>query len=200
MNEALIETHPFEPYIPKKAKMLILGTFPPKPDRWSMKFFYPNKINDMWRIMGLLFYEDKNKFWNEGQKCFLLREIKLFLNKYGIALYDTGYKIRRLKDNASDKFLEIVVPTDIKGILSNYPTITAVVTAGEKATDTLSQMFRSARPEMGKYESFLFENRMINHYRAPSSSRAYPLSLEKKALAYARIFMAEGYDISEKNM
>jgi hypothetical protein len=48
---------------------------------------------------------------------------------------------------------------------------------------------------MGEHIVFAFENRNITHYRAPSSSRAYPLSLEKKAEAYRDIFIAEGYNL-----
>ena len=51
-----IESHPFEPFLPENAKVLMLGSFPPPETRWSMKFYYPNKTNDMWRIMGLVFY------------------------------------------------------------------------------------------------------------------------------------------------
>ena len=40
----------------------MLGSFPPKEDKWSMRFFYPNWINDMWRIMGYIFYNDKEYF------------------------------------------------------------------------------------------------------------------------------------------
>ena len=141
MNEIKTETHPFEPSIPKNARILILGTFPPKEERWSMKFFYPNKVNDMWRIMGIIFYNDKVCFWDETHKKFILDKIKGFLTEQGIALYDTGYKVKRLKDNASDKFLEIVSPSDIKGILTDNATITTIITAGEKATETLASMF-----------------------------------------------------------
>ena len=45
-----IEAHPFEPFLPQGARILMLGTFPPSEKRWSMKFYYPNFINDMWRI------------------------------------------------------------------------------------------------------------------------------------------------------
>ena len=54
----LTEKHPFEPFLPAKARILFLGSFPPQPHRWSMPFYYPNWINDFWRIMGLLFFED----------------------------------------------------------------------------------------------------------------------------------------------
>lgn len=199
MNDFKIETHPFEPYIPQNARILMLGTFPPKPERWSMKFFYPNKINDMWRIMGILFYGNKDIFWNESKKCFKLEDIKTFLDIQDIALYDTGYKVKRLKDNASDKFLEIVETSNIKQILTDTPTISAIITAGEKATDTLAQMFGSVVPKVGECVKFNYNDRVISHYRAPSSSRAYPLSISKKAEAYSAIFTAEGYDLSKKN-
>ncbi|MBQ5620873.1 MAG: uracil-DNA glycosylase family protein, partial [Alistipes sp.] len=65
-----IEKHPLQPFLPDGARLLMLGSFPPKRERWSMDFFYPNWINDMWRIVGLLFFEDKNHFVFESEKRF----------------------------------------------------------------------------------------------------------------------------------
>ena len=65
-----IESHPFFPFIPNGAEFLMLGTFPPAEHRWCMPFYYPNFQNDMWRIMGLLFFNDKNHFILEGEKRF----------------------------------------------------------------------------------------------------------------------------------
>ena len=48
------ELHPLEPFLPANARVLMLGSFPPKRIRWSMDFFYPNLQNDMWRIVGYL--------------------------------------------------------------------------------------------------------------------------------------------------
>ena len=45
-----LEQHPLEPFLPENAWLLMLGSFPPSKKRWSMDFFYPNFINDMWRI------------------------------------------------------------------------------------------------------------------------------------------------------
>lgn len=198
MKEIIIETHPLKPYIPQNAKILMLGTFPPKKEKWSMDFFYPNKINDMWRIMGCIFFNDKNKFWDEINKKFQLNEIQEFLNDIGLALFDTGYKVKRLKDNASDKHLEIIETANIKGILEQIPSIKAIITTGEKASETLSNIFGNSIPQIGQCSEFIYNGRTISHYRAPSSSRAYPLSLEKKAQAYADIFTAEGYEILKK--
>ena len=183
-----IERHPFEPFLPKNAKVLMLGSFPPQSKRWSMEFYYPNFINDMWRIIGLIFFGDKNRFVDVAAKKFKLEDIVDFCTEAGIAMYDTATAIRRLKDNASDKFLEVVTPTDIPALLRQIPQCQAIVTTGEKATNTLCRTFGANAPTTGEYSVFNFENRSMRLYRMPSSSRAYPLSLEKKATAYHRLF------------
>ena len=108
-NEQIaIERHPWPPFIPAGARYLFLGTFPPQEHRWSMPFFYPNRTNDFWRIMGLIFLGNRDALWDAEQGRFNLDAIKSLLNREHIALWDTGMAVRRLKGNASDKFLEIV--------------------------------------------------------------------------------------------
>lgn len=179
-----IETHPLEPFLPAKAKLLMLGSFPPQKKRWSMEFYYPNLNNDMWRIFGILFFDDKDYFLNETRKAFCRERIIDFLNEKGIALFDTASSIRRLQDNASDKFLEVVEATDVTALLRQLPECKAIVTTGQKATDTLRQQFNVEEPKVGDYSEFIFEGRAMRLYRMPSSSRAYPLALDKKATAY----------------
>ena len=179
-----IEIHPLEPFLPAKAKLLMLGSFPPQKKRWSMEFYYPNLNNDMWRIFGILFFDDKDYFLNETRKAFCRERIIDFLNEKGIALFDTASSIRRLQDNASDKFLEVVEATDVTALLRQLPECKAIVTTGQKATDTLRQQFNVEEPKVGDYSEFIFEGRAMRLYRMPSSSRAYPLALDKKATAY----------------
>ena len=179
-----IEKHPLEPFLPAKAKLLMLGSFPPQKKRWSMEFYYPNLNNDMWRIFGILFFDDKDYFLNETRKAFCRERIIDFLNEKGIALFDTASSIRRLQDNASDKFLEVVEATDVTALLRELPECKAIVTTGQKATDTLRQQFNVEEPKVGDYSEFIFEGRAMRLYRMPSSSRAYPLALDKKATAY----------------
>lgn len=62
MNPLQPEIHPLAPFLPPNARLLLLGSFPPPRKRWSMDFFYPNYTNDMWRIFGLIFFDDKNHF------------------------------------------------------------------------------------------------------------------------------------------
>ena len=179
-----IEKHPLEPFLPAKAKLLMLGSFPPQKKRWSMEFYYPNLNNDMWRIFGILFFDDKDYCLNETRKAFCRERIIDFLNEKGIALFDTASSIRRLQDNASDKFLEVVEATDVTALLRQLPECKAIVTTGQKATDTLRQQFNVEEPKVGDYSEFIFEGRAMRLYRMPSSSRAYPLALDKKATAY----------------
>lgn len=185
-----IEYHPLLPFLPENTKILFLGSFPPQRKRWCMDFFYPNFINDHWRIMGLIFFGDKNHFVDVKEKSFNLDLIVEFLQEKGIGYYDTAEAVKRLKDNASDKFLEIVEYTDINAILDNIPDCRVVVTTGEKATENIvKQLSLSEIPTVGNYITLRDD---ILLYRLPSSSRAYPLSLEKKAEAYRKMFEKAG--------
>ena len=183
-----IENHPLEPFLPANARLLMLGSFPPQKKRWSMDFYYPNLNNDMWRIVGLLFFNNKDYFLNETRKAFCRERIISFLNDKGIALFDTASAIRCLQDNASDKFLEVVQPTDISRLLGQLPECKAIVTTGQKATDTLRAQFEVEEPKVGDFSEFVFDGRPMRLYRMPSSSRAYPLALDKKAAAYRTMY------------
>ena len=183
-----VERHPFEPFLPEGAKVLMLGSFPPQPKRWSMEFYYPNFINDFWRIIGIIFFDDKDWFVDAYAKRFKLQEIKEFCSEKGIAMFDTAVAVRRLKDNASDKFLEVVEATDIPALLRRIPDCLAVVVTGEKASATLCGTFGTEPPAVGEYSSFTFEGRPMRLYRMPSTSRAYPLPIQKKADVYRRLF------------
>ena len=188
----MIEEHPLDPVLPSNAKVLMLGSFPPQKKRWSMDFFYPNLQNDMWRIFGLIFFNDKEHFLLPDKKAFCKEELIAFLSEKGIALYDTATAVRRLQDNASDKFLEVIEPTDISLLLKQLPACRAIVTTGQKATDILRNQFDVKEPSVGKSECFTSGDKVVHFYRMPSSSRAYPLALEKKAAFYRLMFTELG--------
>ena len=188
-NEQIaIERHPWPPFIPAGARYLFLGTFPPQEHRWSMPFFYPNRTNDFWRIMGLIFLGNRDALWDAEQGRFNLDDIKSLLNREHIALWDTGMAVRRLKGNASDKFLEIVEPIDLATLLDENPTISHIITTGEKATGVIAVQAGVELPSIGAPVACRVGCHAITLWRMPSSSRAYPLSLDKKAEAYKKIF------------
>ena len=186
------ERHPLEPFLPQNAKILMLGSFPPPRARWSMEFFYPNIVNDMWYLMGLLYFNDRNHFRIKGEKRFDKEAIVEFCNSKGIALYDTACEVVRLKENASDKFLEIAAATDIEALLEKIPHCTAIVTTGQKATETIAGRYACDVPPMGGKTTLLIGGREYGFWRMPSTSRAYPLALEKKAAHYLEMLNSEG--------
>ena len=153
-----------------------------------MPFYYPNWINDFWRIMGLIHFADKNHFCIPGEKRFDEAAIRAFCEKEGLAFYDTATEVRRLKDNASDAFLEVVQATDIPALLAQIPDCRALVTTGEKASSLAAAAFGCDIPPVGGF----IDIGPLRFWRMPSSSRAYPLPLEKKADAYRQVFYPTG--------
>jgi G:T/U-mismatch repair DNA glycosylase len=189
LTDIQIETHPLPPFLPPNAKLLMLGTFPPPLNRWAMDFYYPNFQNDMWRIFGLAFFDDKNHFMATDSKKFDRLSLEKFLRNKGIALSDIAVKVRRLKGNASDQFLEIVEKTNLVAMLEKITDCRAIMTAGEKAASTLLSITGSALPPVGGFVEFDYCGRHLKHYRMPSSSRAYPKPLSEKAEVYRKMFV-----------
>ena len=215
------ERHPFEPFLPPGARILFLGSFPPQPHRWCMPFYYPNWINDFWRIMGLIHFCDRDRFCLPAEKRFDEAAIRSFCTREGLAFYDTVCEVRRLKDNAPDAFLEVVTPTDVRVLLRQIPLCDTLVTTGQKATEVVAATFGCEVPPVGgcidlkvdmaecaavggrkidvaksmeagedqtSGDGKILTVRTVRFWRMPSTSRAYPLPLEKKADAYRRLF------------
>ena len=203
-----IEQHPLGFFLPENTKLLMLGSFPPPRARWSMNFYYPNIQNDMWRILGLVFYNDKEYFLEtkkafseekakafdkeyflETKKAFSEEKAKAFCREKGIGIGDTAMEIIRLKNNASDNFLQVVTPLNPVEVLAKIPECEAIVVTGQKAMDTLIATLPPVEePKVGSYSRFTLSSRIFHLYRMPSSSRAYPKPLEEKAAVYKQMF------------
>lgn len=195
-----VEYHPLVPFLPRNAKVLFLGSFPPQRKRWCMNFYYPNFINDHWRIEGEVFFGNRQHFVVDGDKAaskkvkaFDIGKIVRFCEQQGIAFFDTATAVRRLKDNASDEHLEVVEPTDIRRLIGQLPHVEVIVTTGQKATETLCRYFGLDEvPKVGYLvaipETRNQDGQQVRLYRLPSSSRAYPLAFDKKVAAYRKMF------------
>lgn len=182
------ELHPLGFFLPGNTRLLMLGSFPPPRIRWSMDFYYPNIQNDMWRILGSIFYGDKDHFLLH-KRAFSEERAKEFCREVGIGLGDTAMEVIRLKDNASDKYLEVVRPLNLEEVLSTIPSCQAIVVTGQKAMDTLlTQLPDVEEPKVGSYSQFIFGGREMKLFRMPSSSRAYPKPLDEKAAIYREMF------------
>jgi G:T/U-mismatch repair DNA glycosylase len=143
-----------------------------------------------------VFFGDKNHFVCEGEKRFKLDEIVRHCEEKGIAFFDTSTAVRRLKDNASDKFLEVVTPTDIAALVAPLHHLQAIAVTGELAAQTLCNTLHiDTAPAVGSFVEYNLpatdnneRRNPIRIYRLPSSSRAYPLPIEKKAAVYQKMF------------
>lgn len=136
-------------------------------------------------MMGLIFLGDRRALLASDGRNFDLRAIKQLLDAHGIALNDTGRTVRRLRGNASDKFLEIVEPVPLDKLLAEMPECRAMASTGEKAAQVIASLTNTAVPKMGQ---MVTSGSGLEIWRMPSTSRAYPLALEKKAEFYSDMF------------
>ena len=146
----------------------------------------------MWRILGLLFYNNKEYFL-ETKKAFSEEKARAFCREKGIGIGDTAVEIIRLKNNASDNFLQVIKPINSEEVLSQIPDCKAIVVTGQKAMDTLlSVLPPTEEPNVGSYSTFTLLNRTFRLYRMATSSRAYPKPLDEKAAVYKGLFEGLG--------
>ena len=140
--------------------------------------------------MGLIHFGDKDHFCDTSQKRFDEDAIRTFCARRGLAFYDTACEVRRLKDNASDAFLEVVTLTNLKELLCKIPDCKSIIATGQKATEIIAGQFGCGIPSIRDYTEIGIDEdkRLILFWRMPSTSRAYPLPLEKKADYYRRLF------------
>ena len=192
-----LESHPLPPFFPVGAKVLMCGTFPPQRSRWSMEFYYPNYINDMWRIFGLIYFGDAQKLVDAEHSTFHREEIIKLLTTHGVALNDTGKDVVRTMNNASDKFLDIREHIDLDAALRALPECRAVALTGKLAAEVACEITGADMPPLGGFSEvdFLLSDGSVRHlkiWRMPSSSRAYPMKLEKKAESYRAMLSDSG--------
>ena len=200
-----VETHPFAPVLPPDATVMMMGTFPPTSDKWAMRFHYPNFYNDMWRIYGKVFFDDVDYFRVGDEKRFDPERIRAFMFERGIASCPTVKRAIRETGNASDDNLTVVTPVDLDLILPQVPKVTALFTTGGKATEVLLNLLetppiKSKYPKTNQSMDYPYQwqsddaeilAKPVNEltlYRLPSTSRAYPLGIDKKAAAYKAFF------------
>lgn len=197
-----VEPHPFAPVLPPHATALMMGTMPPTPDKWCMAFHYPNFYNDMWRIYGKVFFDDVDYFRIGDEKRFDADKIQAFLIKKGIGELPSVTHVIREKGNASDAHLTVVRRVDLASVLAKLPHVKWLFTTGGKATDVLMELvneYLSANqqkplksPKTNQMLNVSIFGRHLTIYRLPSSSRAYPMSLDNKVSAYRQFFELAG--------
>ena len=118
LTDPRVEAHPFGNFFFADTKVLMMGTMPPTPDKWCMAFHYPNFYNDMWRIMGKVFFDDIDYFRVGEEKRFDAEKIKAFLQAYKIGECPSVTHVIREKGNAADEHLTVVATVDLGKVLA----------------------------------------------------------------------------------
>ena len=202
MEEHEIELRPFPPFLPPHATVLMMGSFPPAADKRAMEFHYPNFQNDMWRVYGLVFFGDAMHFQRGEEKAFDAEKIKAFLTERGIGSCPGVRRAIRGHGNASDAYLKVVETVELPEILEKIPQCRRICTTGGKATEILFALLetevKAKDVRTGATVSARCGERDLLVTRLPSTSRAYPMKLEKKAEAYRKFFVEAGFAVAEQ--
>ena len=199
-DEHEIELRPFPPFLPPNTTVLMMGSFPPAAEKRAMEFHYPNFQNDMWRVYGLVFFGDAMHFQRVGEKAFDAEKIKAFLTARGIGSCPGVRRAIRTHGNASDAYLKVVETVELPEILEKIPQCRRICTTGGKATEILLALLetevRAKDFKTGATITARCGDRDLLVTRLPSTSRAYPMKLEKKAEAYRKFFVEAGFTVA----
>ena len=187
-TDSIVEKHPWGLFVPENARVLMLGSFPPLRKRWCMDFYYPNINNDMWRIMGQIYYGNKDEFIVPGEKRFDKEKIVAFLREEGIALGDVATAVVRENGDSSDLHLKVVETIDLEQVLASAPHLDTIVVTGEKACIALCESLGAGKLKAGQSAEVQVAGRKVVLWRLVSSSRAYPLAFDKKVEIYRRVY------------
>ena len=156
-------THPFEPFIDKNSKILILGTFP-SIRSFEKSFYYSHLKNQSWRLMSGVFEEEMPKS---------IEEKKFFLQKHHIALWDMIKNCKR--KNSSDNNLKDIQINDIALLLQQFPHI--------------RKIFFTSKTALKLFNKYC-KNISLPTFYLPSPSPAYAVvSIEKKLIEYKKLLI-----------
>jgi hypoxanthine-DNA glycosylase len=118
MAKPVIETHPFEAFIPEKIKCLIVGSFPGKEQTQyepeETHWFYGAPRNQLWKILEIV-YKKELKTRKEKQQLFeeagigMTDMIKSCVRKQGTNL-DENLEIREYNKEVIEKILRHYQP------------------------------------------------------------------------------------------
>ncbi len=141
LNSSTEHVHPFEPFVSKNTKTLILGTFPGKnftdPNKENDKedWYYGNKCNEFWELIEYALDCKENSLRK-------IKEKKEVLKKYNIGITDIVKKAKRKEDNNSDENLEVMETNDLNSLLDKYKEIdTIVLTSKDMYTKFLKKYY-----------------------------------------------------------
>jgi len=139
--------HPFEPFIPKGAKKLIIGSIPPprfcKKDYSlydkDVNFYYGSKDNAFWSILADLF-DEKLAFRNTTEA---INQRKKFLEKYGLGITDIVAECIHTNDSAIDNDLAEITRQDLGSLLAKHQSISTLIYTSEFVKKQINALLKT---------------------------------------------------------
>ncbi|GET91362.1 hypothetical protein, unknown function [Leishmania tarentolae] len=145
------EDHPIGPVVHADSRILFCGTFPPV--RKSIRFYYPNANNDMWKVLGQVFYDDVDAFYTSADCVSSLfsppskqsscraatrvldeRRIWHFAHSQPVGFFDVCRRVRRRRGTSADDNIEALERTNVlRDVLSCTPHCAGILTTGTLA-------------------------------------------------------------------
>ena len=158
----MVETHPFEPFVPKGAKYLLLGSFV---GREKYDWYYVSKRNQFWKILGAV-YNLKLETKEEKQKLFA---------KLKLAVTDIIYQCTRKKGNNADN--------NLVNVVYNKEAVSKILADNKIETILFSSRF--AEKEFKKHFSGYEDAQLV---ALPSPSPRYArMTLKNKVATYKKL-------------
>jgi len=177
--------HPYQPFIPKNATKLIVGTLPPP--RFSMNnllegdinFCYGSRNGQLWKIIDRIF--DLNLKYETTDEA--IKQRKGFLINNNIGICDIVESCERLKIDASDLGMRNIKLRDLIAYLRKHPKVDTLLFTGGNSKNGPEYFFRKHIKEydikleivsnnVPRVHKFNLENRIIKtvSLTAPSGS------------------------------
>ncbi|WP_103071966.1 uracil-DNA glycosylase family protein [Aquimarina sediminis] len=136
--------HPYEPFFPKGASKLIVGTLPPPRfttgdlNKKDVNFCYGSSNGLLWPVLDRIF--DLNLVFETTE--YAIKQRKDFLISRGIGVCDIVHSCERQKIDASDLGMQNSKLRDIIGYLRQYPKIDTLIFTGGNSKNGPEYFFR----------------------------------------------------------
>ncbi|NAS29636.1 uracil-DNA glycosylase family protein [Flavobacteriaceae bacterium R38] len=136
--------HPYEPYIPKGTKKLIVGTLPPPRfttgdlKEKDVDFCYGSYYNSLWLFIDKI--HNLNLRFDHSEEA--IQQRKDFLISHHIGVCDIVESCEREKIDASDLGMQNIVLRDLIEYLKQHPTIDTLLFTGGNSKNGPEYFFR----------------------------------------------------------
>lgn len=187
-------THPFEPYIIKSSKSIIIGTLPPE----GIDFYYSNSPNTrMWDLLKSIMEKTNNI--PKGSYKLSVNEKQAILSKINLSMADIIYKYEREKASTDDKDIIPIIYLDIKQLIKNTSIVNLLFvyesaakwflhSLGGNTPAKLSEIKEKIDNDSDVFHNFTLDGKQINCVLLPNplnrGKKGY--TLEKKKEIYKK--------------